>query len=191
MARQRKHRRAISHSKGGSCPSGPWTDAAIEQLRTLAKQRLSAGQIGARLGLTCNAVISKAFRLGDVVINSLTPKSRSVKATKVRARNVRPDASGTRQKRSSAVFETAPIPTPRPNDVARKTFAQIEPGDCRFPVGDVGEKSFGFCGESKLSGLPYCLEHARRCFVPVPVKGSKIKTPDASENASDRITESV
>lgn len=35
---------------------------------------------------------------------------------------------------------------------------------CRWPVGEVGTLEFGFCGRTKVPGLPYCEAHARRAF---------------------------
>lgn len=41
-----------------------WPDEAVEQLRTLRRQGLSASQIGAKMGKSRNAIIAKLHRLG-------------------------------------------------------------------------------------------------------------------------------
>ena len=40
----------------------------------------------------------------------------------------------------------------------------LKGGECRWPIGDPREESFGFCGDHSLSGLPYCAEHAKVAY---------------------------
>lgn len=42
----------------------------------------------------------------------------------------------------------------------RKTFMQLESGDCKWPIGNVGSPDFFFCGGGAISG-PYCAYHHR------------------------------
>jgi hypothetical protein len=51
----------------------------------------------------------------------------------------------------------------QPFDVARIKHNDLEPHHCRYPVGDPATPAFGFCGETKFPGLPYCETHANRC----------------------------
>ena len=34
--------------------------------------------------------------------------------------------------------------------------------DCHWPIGDPGEKGFGFCGKTRLPNSSYCESHDRR-----------------------------
>jgi hypothetical protein len=57
----------------------------------------------------------------------------------------------------------------------RVTFIQLEPHHCRYPIGTVGEATFGFCGKPKHTG-PYCEAHARACYVaPSPVSSRLVR----------------
>jgi hypothetical protein len=46
-----------------------------------------------------------------------------------------------------------------------KVLAELEPRDCRWPIGDPSASDFHFCGTSQAAGLPYCQEHARRAYL--------------------------
>lgn len=48
---------------------------------------------------------------------------------------------------------------------AHERIALIDLNDkhCRWPIGHVGEATFGFCGRQKHTG-PYCEAHAARAF---------------------------
>jgi hypothetical protein len=48
----------------------------------------------------------------------------------------------------------------------RKHLIDLEPADCRYPVGHVGEPGFFFCGGQVVDGLCYCAAHARVCYEP-------------------------
>ncbi|MEW5705115.1 MAG: GcrA family cell cycle regulator [Pseudomonadota bacterium] len=55
-----------------------------------------------------------------------------------------------------------------PEDIARvASILDLEDHHCRFPV-----RKDGFCGDQKVSGLPYCEAHVRRCYR-VPEKTAK------------------
>lgn len=44
-----------------------------------------------------------------------------------------------------------------------KTLVELGDNDCRYPYGEVGTATFGFCGEPAETG-PYCAKHAARCY---------------------------
>jgi len=50
------------------------------------------------------------------------------------------------------------------DDVARVTFEDLGPNHCRFPIGDPKDANFGYCGQQKVHGLPYCKSHAAPCY---------------------------
>ncbi len=47
-----------------------------------------------------------------------------------------------------------------------KSMADLETGDCRWPIGDPRHADFHFCGEKQAVGRPYCAEHWHQSFVP-------------------------
>lgn len=38
-------------------------------------------------------------------------------------------------------------------------LCDLNPDQCRFPIGDPREEGFGFCGKPVISGESYCAEH--------------------------------
>ncbi len=53
-----------------------------------------------------------------------------------------------------------------------RTMADLEHGECRWPIGDPRQDGFHFCGAKQMAGRPYCAEHWNIAFVP-----SKVRTP--------------
>lgn len=47
-----------------------------------------------------------------------------------------------------------------------KTLANLEAGECRWPIGDPRHADFHFCGAKQAEGRPYCIEHWTLSFVP-------------------------
>lgn len=48
---------------------------------------------------------------------------------------------------------------------ARRVGGKVQP--CQFPIGEPGTVDFRFCDEPSEPGGPYCVEHHRRCYVPI------------------------
>lgn len=47
-----------------------------------------------------------------------------------------------------------------------KTLLELEPNDCRYPI---GEEDYKFCAKMKECGSSYCKEHRLICIVePMP-----------------------
>jgi GcrA cell cycle regulator len=53
-----------------------------------------------------------------------------------------------------------------------KTIANLEPCDCRWPVGDPRHADFHFCGAQNVAGRPYCAEHNAKA-----VETMRVRTP--------------
>lgn len=47
-----------------------------------------------------------------------------------------------------------------------KTLAELEAGECRWPIGDPRQEGFHFCGARQAEGRPYCLAHWQLSFIP-------------------------
>lgn len=156
--------------------TGTWADTAkVETLKALWLEGLSASQIAERLGgVSRNAVISKIHRLGLAgrVYPHRTITNRRARvspvANAVAVRDTLPKGRGSGVAPVWTALEMAgdfgkPAVPPFQTPLAeRKSLAQLEPHDCRFPFGD---GPFEFCGRKKVVGLSYCADHARDCHV--------------------------
>jgi GcrA cell cycle regulator len=147
-----------------------WSTERIEQLRSLWRDGLSASQIAAVLGgITRNAVIGKAHRLG------LTGRPSPIKnrgAGPVRPRP--PRRPRTERLPAAPRVAAAPVrrvvePPPPPvelEDMPGATILTLTDRICKWPIGDPRDAEFHFCGRVSAEGLPYCVEHARRAYQP-------------------------
>lgn len=144
---------------------GSWDEARVARLRELLMLGKTASQIAYALGgkITRSAVIGKVHRLG-LALNVETKTARDRKLDRARSSGKR-RASKPKQPAAIRIMIPEPMPVDCASDVARKTLADLEPNECRFPVGHLDEPGFGFCALERVEGLPYCAEHAARCFV--------------------------
>lgn len=53
----------------------------------------------------------------------------------------------------------------------QKTLADLEPNDCRWPIGDPRHADFHFCGAQKMLDRPYCITHWPLSFMPSRPRG--------------------
>jgi GcrA cell cycle regulator len=58
---------------------------------------------------------------------------------------------------------------------AVKTMANIEAGECRWPIGDPRQEGFHFCADSQVPGRPYCAAHCAVSF-----EAARAKSPSSS-----------
>lgn len=123
-----------------------WTDERIEQLKELWSEGLTTGEIGKRLGVSKNAVVGKAHRLG------LKGRPSPIK----RAKNSRQSS-----------------PAPKEKDKKIRSVVDLSANTCRWPIGDPREPGFHFCGAPTLPGKPYCAEHAAIAYVGSSSKNSR------------------
>lgn len=132
--------------------ASPWTPEREKQLAELWNvEGKSASQIARIIGngVTRGGVIGKARRMGLAVRKE--PKGRTVQSAAV----VPLDTSGPKLRKVAK----APLPKAPTTDIARKTLADLESHDCRWPVGDPMKSNFGFCAAERVPGKPYCAEH--------------------------------
>lgn len=113
-----------------------WTDERIKLLQRLWEKGLSASQIASELGdgITRNAVIGKAHRLGlksrPSPLKAAPPQKAQAKQTKTKS------------------------------DSEKVTLLQLTDRICKWPIGHPGEPDFHFCGKKSESGQPYCAKHS-------------------------------
>ncbi len=177
--------------------STTWTPARIGMLQELWGSGLSAKEIAARLGsgITRNAVIGKAHRLG--LSSRPSPIKRVAEKTGgpiVKTRASAPKAMGLRRdvtvgsgtyagsagarpvfRDESAVRTRSEGASGAPRVFKTSQAAtQAQAQQCRWPLGDPLKAGFRFCEHTAIPGLSYCYDHA--C---VAYQGSRKKTPAA------------
>lgn len=143
--------------------SSPWTAERIEQLRHFVIAGLSCSQIAAEIGVSRNAVIGKIHRLG---IGPGRPAAPPARACPPRVRRPRQP-----QPRFLKLFGAAPYladetdPALAPIDTTQRcTLVAVAQGKCRWPIGDPCDPDFLFCGNEAVTGLSYCVGHARMAY---------------------------
>lgn len=172
--------------------AGTWTEDRVKKLQALiAAGECSASEIGRRLGVNRSQVLGKCHRLG-LSITGGTAARKSLWASH-KAKNIHKARKQQKITQYAPPVILAPIPERQAGDIGRKQLADLESGDCKFPVGDPGTPGFGFCASGRVEGLPYCAEHAARCFVvPNNLKSRGKDTSrtrlDASADASDLVS---
>ncbi len=128
-----------------------WTDERVELLTKLWTEGKTAAEIAKELGgVTRNAVIGKAHRLK--LSNRVSPIQQNKKPAPVKTQSAPPQPERKIQK------------TPSQDNRQGIPLTALKAHQCRWPLGDPQEESFGFCGGNSLSGLPYCSEHAKVAY---------------------------
>ncbi len=131
----------------------------VEQLTALVAEGLSFSIIAQRLGggLTRNACIGKARRMGLVSVN----EGGSRKGREWREPRP-PTLRAPTLKRAPLPIPTTPMP-----DALRIPMLQLLSVHCRWPLWGHNEPSgdFPHCGLPSTVG-PYCVHHARDAFTP-------------------------
>ena len=125
-----------------------WNEENIRELRRLWDAGYSASAIGKQIGITKNAVIGKAHRLG---LKSRPSPIKRGGATKAAIAPVL---------RKAPPVEAPPMPAPRP---APRKIANGP--SCLWPIGDPGTADFRFCGKPSIAGKPYCAEHCAKAYI--------------------------
>lgn len=133
-----------------------WTDERVALLKKLWNDGRTAAEISKVLGVgfTRNAVIGKAHRLK--LSSRITPPSSP--APKVKVANS--------QKVPSVRPVRVPALPPPKIDVKGIKLIDLKERMCRWPLGDPKDPGFNFCGCTTVSGLPYCVDHARIAYQP-------------------------
>lgn len=140
-----------------------WTPLEKEIVKRLAHDGLSAKQISRYIsehGRTAsrNAVLGLLSRM------EITSKGR--RGAPNRAATWRREVIACEKSRRIGVTKAAPV-VEAPvkvtcEEVTLVPLLQLERHHCRWPIGDVGEPGFGFCGRTKADGSSYCKDHAVR-----------------------------
>ncbi len=111
-----------------------WNDERIKQLKKLWQKGKSAAEIGKALGLSKNAVLGKAHRLG------LPTRPLTLKPEK-------------------KVTSDTPLPK-----IGKTLLMDLKRQTCHWPIGDPKDEDFYFCGAQCVTGKPYCPEHCKVAY---------------------------
>jgi GcrA cell cycle regulator len=144
-----------------------WTMEQDNQLRELHVAKETFVEIGAQIGVTKNAAIGRAHRLGlpprRDMSAPLKPRNRSPNRPKAEPR--------VSMQRVAMLLKTEPVSADIP-PIGTKSLLDLAPDECRFPFGD---KPYTFCGCRTFTGLPYCAGHARIAYGRVVVVRARAK----------------
>jgi GcrA cell cycle regulator len=147
-------RSAIERQKLGRPKRDTWSNAEVDLLRVDWPHH-SAGVIAQRLNRTRNAVIGKIHRL-RFAGNALRLKpSRLAQHERPRPKPVPPHRKPKPM--------TPPRPLPAQPIQCPCQLVELEPINCKWPIGNPHEPDFFFCGAIVAAeGLPYCPAHHRK-----------------------------
>lgn len=141
-----------------------WTAEQKEELTRLWNEGLSTGEIGKALGMSKNAVVGQAHRLGlerrPSPIRRVGGEAELPLEAAPAPKPAAPAKPKAAPKAKTAAKKTAAAPKEKyitVNDLTTTT--------CRWPIGDPKDPDFHFCGKEVISGKPYCLEHCEEAYV--------------------------
>ena len=146
----------------------PWGEGMVASLRGLWREGLPTRKIGGLMGITKNAVIGKAHRLGLAIHAdaNLSRSQRSVteRPPRPRRENKAPFRVAKKLKPPREVIEI--IDDDIPMGQRRQTL-ELTDMTCRWPIGDPckgyhDNPDFYFCGALPDDGSPYCSIHRAR-----------------------------
>jgi GcrA cell cycle regulator len=145
-----------------------WPSDRIIRLRALWDEGLSTAEIGRRLGVSKNSVVSKSHRLG--LPGRPSPIRRREEGAPAPPRRAVAKVQGPTLPPMSApapIVLRDPLPVlrtelPRPKPVAA-LFGRVT--ECCFPEGEPGTRGFHYCDAPTVPGGSYCEAHAKRCYV--------------------------
>lgn len=145
--------------------TSPWTDEFSGRLVALVGDGFSFSQIASQMGVTRNAAIGRAHRLGlngkfyGRIYSRKTPEEiEAAKRSKAARRNER-----RRAERMNIVKPVVNLASLRCVEVEplHKSLADLGRNDCRYPYGD---GPYTFCGRAQQEGHSYCGPHMALSF---------------------------
>ncbi len=130
-----------------------WTQERVAILIRLWNNNLTCAAIAAEMGVTRNAVIGKAGRIG------LPSRPNTIKWGDGTPKPAKP-----RVVRFKPVLVTPLTPMPKPERKFAIPMGKVS--ECRWPEGDPKHADFHFCEAETEPGRPYCLHHCERAYQP-------------------------
>ena len=147
-----------------------WAENSVSRLRELWSEGHSTAEIGRRLGVSKNAVVGKANRLGLPARPS--PIKRGGPGGPRRRTRAKPKLAGDMRLPPGAPAPRAPAAITRRETTAvpraqRRDAAVSRTATCCWPIGPPGEPGFRFCNAPALVAKPYCGDHANQAYEPL------------------------
>jgi hypothetical protein len=136
-----------------------WTDEKEAELRRLHAEGKSYSEIGAAIGVSRNAAIGKAKRLGLAGRNSHQPRARESHVRRRSATRIAYIKAQTGKPRLPFIVKP-------PEEVSKKPvkFSDLAPTHCRWVLSGDGINTL-FCGD-EIHSRSYCIHHFVRCYIP-------------------------
>ncbi len=138
-----------------------WTTRKIDKLKKLWDKGLSTSEIGKKLGVSKNAVVGKAHRIGlKSRVSPIKTAKNVVKETIEKVvRSSKVDDIDLDEEEIKVMPVVHKARSSASKDLPGVAINDIKPGMCRWPSGDPRGDDFRFCGEPSHKGKPYCLHH--------------------------------
>ena len=147
-----------------------WTAERVDHFRGLLAKGLSFGAAATLIGVSRNAAIGKAKRIG---LESSYHPQKNPRATIVRKAKYRPRRRDVSVRPVLQAIYDAP-PT-QPGEFLMIRLFDLQTHHCRFPIGDPLDAAFAYCGHDYANGSAYCAYHHRVVYTP-PMKRIKERT---------------
>lgn len=141
-----------------------WTPERIAEVTRLWDEGLTTAEIGKIVGVSKNAVVGKAHRLG----------------LPARPSPILRNGGGGKSLATPRPVAKVPV---KP---ARQIVLSTSGACCKWPFGHPGESGFHFCGSAALLNKPYCPEHYQMAYLPARPKGSQAPREERPVNAVRR-----
>lgn len=145
-----------------------WSDEKNKMLRDLLELGLSSAMAAQRMGISKNAVVGQAHRLG-IVYGRTAKKEKSRKNFTLppRPKKISPPSATVEGMRDVKHLENEPTPigglASPPEDKA-----------CRWVHGDPATMTWQHCGHEQRTSSMYCDHHHMRAYHRVPYKGNVV-----------------
>lgn len=153
-----------------------WTDEKVKLLVQYWEAGQSITQIGKQLGMTRNAVVGKAHRIG--LAKRASPIMRADKPAQPRAaasgggsggdvHRAPPAPRAPIQVKEDAATPHAPHQHVPQAQLTAAMLAALTPSTgprCKWPIGDPKTAEFDFCTHVALPGKPYCAAHCAAAY---------------------------
>lgn len=150
-----------------------WNDERVNLLKSMWGAGKTAAEIAQQLGggITRNAVIGKAHRLG------LSGRISPISTKKIEKSHHIPAAA--QALLSEPVVEKS---------ATAISMLELTESTCRWPLGDPKKAGFHFCGARPVPGLPYCGHHATAAYQTV-MRKFNIKDDVDTQTSEDALTQ--
>jgi GcrA cell cycle regulator len=136
-----------------------WTENRVSDLKIMWLSGQSASQIARKLGgVSRNAVIGKVHRMG-LAGRDRPAAPRAVGRTSRHRITAVQSNSIVRRAPARAPAAPQPICLPGGELAATATIHTLADHDCRWPIGDPRDTSFGYCGRARGQHASYCDHH--------------------------------